>query len=130
MATSGTNKLPDYLFPFLQSAKGTEGTPSSGGKLYSIPAGYSWDNCWELASDLHIEINASQEETVAVSCLNLQEYGVGESLESAVADLLTSLSDYYESLASRQGNLTEPAIRDLQLLRDLLRNSADDIRGH
>ena len=124
MATSGTSKLPDYLFSLLQSQKESGGTPSPRKELDFIPASHSWDNGWELASDLHIEVNMSQEEAVAVSCSESQEYGVGNSLESAIADLLTSLSDYYDSLDSRQGNLAEPAVRDL------LRNSADDIPGH
>ena len=129
MASSGTDKLPDYLFPFLRDQGEAEDSPSSARELYFIPAGHSWDKCWELASDLYLEVNLSHGQEVAVSCLELQEYGVGVSLESAVADLLTSLSDYYESLVSREDNLAEPAVEDLQTLRNLLRYLSGNTRG-
>ena len=120
MTISGTHKLPEYLVPSPHSETEQTGNPPSGKGLYYLPAGHSWDDCWELASDLHIEVNTSQEEIVAVTCLNIQEYGMGDSLESAIADLLTSLSDYYLSLESREGNLSLSASKDLQTLRRLL----------
>ncbi len=73
-----------------------------------------------MAADLRIEVNPSSEEVVIVTCLNLHEYGIGDSLESAVADLLNSLSDYYECLESREANLGPVAIEDLHKLRRAL----------
>ena len=129
MSSQRTRELPACLFPSpCSGAESTDDSTSSKG-LYFIPAGHSWDKCWELASDLYLEVNLSQGQEVAVSCLELQEYGVGVSLESAVADLLTSLSDYYESLVSREDNLAEPAVEDLQTLRNLLRYLSGNTRG-
>ena len=129
MTAPGTNELPGYLVP--SSCSGTESNshPSPNTGLYTIPSGHSWDDCWELAADLHIEVNTSPEEIVAVACLALREYGIGDSLESAITDLLTSLSDYYQSLESREANLAPSAIEDLHTLRHLIRVSSAAARG-
>ena len=130
MTTYGTHKLPDYLIPAPLSETEPTGNPPSSKGLYYIPAGHSWDDCWELASDLHIEVNTTQEDDAAVvTCLNLQEYGIGDSLESAITDLLTSLSDYYQSLKSREAKLAPLASKDLDALRRLLCISSDGARG-
>lgn len=124
MVFSGTHKLPKYLVPMRHS--GTEATSNSpySKSSYVILAGHSWDDCWELDADLHVEVSTPPEGTVVVTCLNLQEYGAGDALESAVQDLLTSLSDYYQSLESREDKLAPSAIKDLQTLRKLLRMRA------
>ena len=123
MTASRTHKLPDYLIPAPHSGTELTGNPPSGKELYFIPAGHSWDDCWELASDLHIEVDTTPEDkAVVITCLDLQEYGMGDSLESAITDLLTSLSDYCQSLESREANLAPSASKDLYTLRCLLRN--------
>ena len=129
MSTSGTHKLPVYLVPAPHSGMESTRNPALDKGLYFIRAGHSWDGCWELDADLHIEVNTSSEEAAIVTCLNLQEYGMGDSLESAITDLLTSLSDYYQSLESREANLAPSAIKDLHMLRRLLHTSADNARG-
>ena len=68
---------------------------------YVVPVQYSWDNGWELTGDLPVDVRTSQEEVVAVARLTVEEYGVGASVEDAVLDLLTSLTDYYQSLEAR-----------------------------
>lgn len=130
MTTSGICNLPDYLIPTPHPGPESSGNLSSDQGRYYIPAGHSWDDCWELAADLHLEVNAPGEEVVEVTCLNLQEYGMGDSLGSAITDLLTSLSDYFQSLESREANLAAPAVKDLEILRQLLRVSPDDVSGH
>ena len=129
MTTSGTRKLPDYLVPCTCPGAESSGDSPSIKERYLIRAGHSWDDSWELASDIHFEVNSSETELVVVSSLNIQEYGIGDSLESATADMLTSLSDYYQSLESRKTKLAAPAASDLDTLRRLLRPLADDRGG-
>ncbi len=54
---------------------------------------------------------------------------MGDSLESATTDLLTSFSDYYQSLESREANLAPSASKDLQILRRLVHTATDNARG-
>ena len=129
MSTSKTGNLPAYLVPTSYTERKSSGDSAPGKESYSILAGHSWDDCWELVSDLHVEIKASDEEEVIAICLNLQEYGIGDSLESAIADLLTSLSDYLQSLESREASLSPSAAKDLQILKSLLKTTADSVRG-
>ena len=121
MSTSEIDKLPAYFIPAPRLEKKSVGTSASSKGLYFIPSSYSWDTCWELAVDLQVEVNTSTEGVVIVACMDLQEFGTGESLEIAIQDLLTSLSDYFESLESRQEKLGTSAIEDLGTLRRLLR---------
>jgi hypothetical protein len=119
MATAGTHQLTVDV----PSPVGTTTIRdfSSSTSLYWLPAGYSWHNgSWNLRSDLFVEIQASSGQMLAVTYLTLQEHGVGASLGSAIADLLTSLSDYYESLLSRQVKLAPEAQDDLEKLRRLI----------
>ena len=97
-----------------------EGTLSKG--LYYIQANFSWDNkAWALQQDLYVEVYTSWKEVLAVAHWTIQEYGVGDSLETAIMDLLTSLSDYYQSLEAREDRLAADAADDLAKLRDMLR---------
>ena len=88
---------------------------------YVVPAQYSWDDGWELTGDLSVEVRTSQDEVVAAAHLTVEEYGVGASVEDAVLDLLTSLTDYYQSLEAREGRLGPPAAKDLEILREMAR---------
>ena len=88
---------------------------------YVVPAQYSWDNGWELTGDLPVGVRTSQEEVVAVARLTFEEYGVGASVEDAVRYLLTSLTDYYQSLEAREGSLGPPPAKDLEILRGMVR---------
>ena len=74
-----------------------------------VPAGRVWDDGWEMACDLPVEIRVTDAATLAVVCLTDEEYGAGASPEDAVADLLTSLSEYRESLEERETRLGLPA---------------------
>ena len=129
MTASKIHKLPDYLMPYTDSGAESTGNPPSGKGRYLIHAGHPWDDCWELADDLNIEVDTTPEDAVTVTCLNLQEYGIGDSLESAITDLLTSLSDYYQSLESREANLAPSARKDLEILRRLVHATTGNPRG-
>lgn len=91
---------------------------------YVVPAQYSWDNGWELTGDLPVDVRTSQEEVVAAARLTVEEYGVGASVEDAVLDLLTSLTDYCQSLEAREGSLGPPAAKDLEILRGIVRRKS------
>lgn len=94
----------------------------AGREGHVIPSGYSWDGSWELAGDLVVEIQTSGDEVLAVAHqLAIEEYGAGPSLEEAVQDLLTSLSEYRESLEEREAKLSAPAVADLAKLRSIIR---------
>ena len=86
-----------------------------------LPAGYSWDDSWELAKDLRIEVQTSEQEIVALAGLADGEYGIGSNLKEAVYDLLISMSGYLETLQSRENRLSESATTELKVLRELVR---------
>lgn len=88
---------------------------------YLVPAGYTWDDSWELTRDLVVQVETSEEETVAMTCLSLKEYGLGSNVEAAVYDLLTSLSGYREALEARKERLSGSALNELELLQGLTR---------
>ena len=90
--------------------------------LHVIPSDCSWDDDWGLTADLVVEIQTSGEEVLAVSHhLTVEEYGEGASVAEAVQDLLTSLSEYRESLEVREARLDTSAAADLAELRSILR---------
>ena len=64
--------------------------------------GTSWDDEWESIDDLLVNVHTTPQEVVASTYLPTLEYGVGDTVPEAVHDLLTSLSDYYHSLESRE----------------------------
>ncbi|MDE2937423.1 MAG: hypothetical protein OXR67_00675 [Chloroflexota bacterium] len=86
-----------------------------------LSAGYSWDDSWELARDLRIEVQTSEQEIVALAGLADGEYGVGSNLREAVYDLLTSMSGYLDALQSRENRLSESAATELKALREVVR---------
>ena len=98
---------------------------TSSGEAYLIPAKRSWGSpSWELLNELQVEVHYSQAEALATISLPVREYGVGETFEEAVEDLLTSLSDYYESLEAREERLAQAEANDLAELRRLIRRRA------
>ncbi len=98
---------------------------TSSGEAHLIPAKRSWGSpSWELLNDLDVELHHSQEEALATTSLPVREYGVGKTFEEAIEDLLTSLSDYYESLEAREERLAEAEANDLAELRRLIRRRA------
>ena len=91
-------------------------------ELHVIPADCLCDGDWELTGDLVVEVQTCREEVLAIAHqLTVEEYGAGASLEEAVRDLLTSLSEYRDSLEEREDRLGVPAAADLAKLRKILR---------
>ena len=96
-------------------------------KKFVTPACYSWEDGWEkrweLLAYLHVEVREcfECEQTLAVFPLTFEEYGVGSTWRAAIFDLLTSFSDYYESLLEFEDGLGPPAQEDLAMLCKLLR---------
>ena len=129
MATSGTYELSFTPTAYQSSGTAPSGVPVSSKGLYYIPARHSWDDCWVLATDLLVEIETTRESVVAITYLTVQEYGLGDSFESAIQDLLTSLSDYYQSLESRKSKLAPSAGKDLEMLRRLMDSEGNNLRG-
>ena len=94
----------------------------TGREVHVIPADCSWDDDWELADDLLVEIQTSEDEVLAIAHqLTVEEHGAGASFEEAVQDLLTSLSDYRECLEEREARLGATAVADLARLRQVIR---------
>ena len=80
------------------------------------------DNAWELVSDLSVEIQIWEEdEVVAVTNLSTEESGGGDTEEEAIFDLVTSLSDYRESLEAHGSRLGPSEAEDLKILHRLIR---------
>jgi hypothetical protein len=88
--------------------------------LRLVRAGHSWGHSWSLSNHLFVEIRTSRAEVLAITFLTVEEYGAGDTMEAAICDLLSSLSDYYESLEVREERLAPSALEDLQRLRHLL----------
>ena len=110
--------------PFdFHSASSTIATDS--GNAFLIPAKRAWGNpAWELLVDLQVALQCSQSEGMAVACPAVREYGIGHTIEEAIEDLLTSLSDYCESLEAREFTLAEAEASDLSELRRMIRRQA------
>ena len=123
----GTHELQFGAPPSRIAATGSEpartdkaGIAESSEAIYLVPQGYAWDDSWRLASDLLVQVCSSWKDVVATTYLTVQEYGAGDSFEEAIFDLVTSLSDYRQSLEARQQRLGPAESEDLRLLQELL----------
>ena len=123
----GTHELQCGAPPWYIAATGSEptrtdkaGIAESSEAVYLVPQGYAWDDSWRLASDLLVQVCSSWKDVAATTHLTVQEYGVGASFEEAIFDLVTSLSDYRQSLEARQQRLGPAESKDLELLQELL----------
>jgi len=72
-----------------------------------------------LQTDLTAEVRIENDKYVVVE-YQLDEYGIGDSLQEAQEDLLNSLVDYLESLEKRERRLADRELHNLQLLRNML----------
>lgn len=72
-----------------------------------------------LQTDLTAVVRIENDKYVVVD-YQLDEYGIGNSLEEAKQDLLDSLVDYLESLERREHRLADRELHNLQLLRNML----------
>lgn len=74
---------------------------------------------WKIATDSVAEIRHEGSNFIAVH-YDVDEYGIGNSSEEAVADLLISLIDYRTSLEKRENKLAAKERSDLDRLKRLL----------
>lgn len=72
-----------------------------------------------LRTELTAEVRMENGNYVVVD-YQLDEYGIGNSLQEAQQDLLDSLVDYLVSLEKREHRLADRELRKLQLLRNML----------
>ena len=76
-------------------------------------------NRYILQMDLIAEVKVENDKYVLVEH-QLDEYGIGNSLQEAQEDLLNSLVDYLTSLEKRENRLADRELHNLQLLRNML----------
>ncbi len=107
--------------PTYRSGSTSSPIPTASGGILLLPKGYSWSNA-KLKTSLLINTSSSPEGWEVTTHLqpDIPEYGLGNSEQEAVRDLLTSLSEYLESLEERQHKLGPPAMEDLESLRSLI----------
>lgn len=74
-----------------------------------------------LGSVLLAQLRTSRDGVLASTYLEAEEYGWGHTEEEAIADLMTSLVEYMESLEAREDQLAESTVGDLERLRQLFR---------
>ena len=76
---------------------------------------------WKLALDLGVDLEYTDRYVIATNSW-VDEYGCGDSKESAIADLLTSLVDLRQSLEQQKGEsiLAEETIAILDRLNSLM----------
>lgn len=72
-----------------------------------------------LQMDLTAEVKLENDKYVVVD-YQVDEYGIGGSLEEAQQDLLDALVDYLTSLERREHRLADRELHNLQLLRNML----------
>lgn len=98
-----------YAFPWWGTTWISKGTPIVG-------------TAWRLAFDMIVEVEYTETAVIAAS-RQLDDYGVGPSVEEAIQNLLLSLVDFRESLERRviaNAQLSDELSGALQNLRDLL----------
>jgi hypothetical protein len=74
---------------------------------------------YKLQADLTAEVKTENDKYVVFD-YQVNEYGIGNSLEEARQDLLDSLIDYLESLEKRENRLATKEHQNLQLLKKIL----------
>ena len=94
------------------------GTSASG--MYLLPAGFTWDDRWRLAENIVVEVRITSEAVLLLSHGALEEYGAGDTLDEAIWDFLTGLSDLRQSDAAHEDRLAPDDTRRLATLRRLI----------
>ena len=88
--------------------------------VINIPKGtVIGDGPWKTSLDSVAEVRLEGSSIVATHH-DVDEYGIGQNTQEALADLLISLSDYRASLEKREKRLAAKEQEDLALLRILL----------
>ena len=76
---------------------------------------------WKTSRHSVAELRREGSKIIAVH-YDIDEYGIGETSEEALADLLTSLAEYRASLEKRKGELAPKELNELQRLNELLQS--------
>lgn len=77
---------------------------------------------YRLQNELTAEVKIENGKYVVLD-YQVDEYGLGDTLEEAQQDLLDSLVDYLASLEKREHRLADRELHKLQLLRNMLARS-------
>ncbi len=105
-----------------QSSFGPVGLGQWVRAVYSIYLAKGWQlGNWQLASGLLVALQQTTSQIVVATWLEtVEEYGIGATPEEAIADLISSLGEYKESLGKRREQLGPSALRDLVCLQKLI----------
>lgn len=76
---------------------------------------------WKTVKDLAVEVKKEDGKAFAI-LNNIDEYGIGDSIETAIEDLLISLVDYLMSLEKRSDKLGTNDQSALMSLRGMIVN--------
>lgn len=87
--------------------------------LVVIPEGVEVAGHPPLATLLLAQLKVSRRGVLAITYLDAEEYGSGQTEREAVLDLVSSLAEYKDSLEKREHRLSEGALADLAKLRRL-----------
>jgi hypothetical protein len=88
--------------------------------MLAIPRKRVIKHNYKLMVDLVAEVKVEDDKYVVVD-YQIDEYGIGSSLQEAQQDLLDSLVDYLVSLERRENRLGDREQRNLQILRSILK---------
>ena len=132
MTTAGTSEI--VLDPLKYSTPIQEGnvqvvtSPNLPSYTYLIlHVGRSWTDSaretWMLKETMPVKVSVLPERVEAVTVGAVSEaFGAGASVDEALFDLLTLLSDTLRSLEQREDRLGSPSLLELEELRKLIRH--------
>jgi hypothetical protein len=84
-----------------------------------VTAGTILNGIWKVEKYLIVELK--QEGNKAIAILNdIDEYGIGDNIQDAISDLLSSLVDYRLSLEKRADKLATKEKLTLELLKETI----------
>jgi len=87
--------------------------------MLTVPRGTVINNNYKFQTDLTTEVRFEDDKYVVVD-YQIDEYGIGDSVQEAQQDLFSSLLDYLMSLERREKRLGNRERRNLQILRQML----------
>ncbi len=87
--------------------------------MLTVPRDTVISNNYKLKVGLTAEVKVEDDKYVVID-YEVDEYGIGNSLEEAQQDLFDSLVDYLVSLERRENRLGDRERHNLQILRSIL----------
>lgn len=129
MTTFGTTEIrvpmPPVSTQFASFSKPAESDTSflsiveEAVSLVVIESGFKLEGLPPLSAVLLAQLKVSRRGVLAITYLDAEEYGSGQTEREAVLDLVSSLAEYKDSLEKREPRLAEGALADLVKLRQL-----------